>query len=162
MKLLFITSFLLCTCGALHAQQSSTSIPKLTAKQVRQLIDTSTVPTIVNFWASWCGPCIREIPYFEEQVKGTPIRLVLVSIDYPEAYSKTLKEFVLRKGYTSQVIYLDETDPEVFLPIIDKQWSGAIPASIFVDNSKKFYRFFNSQLTEQRLALELRALLKTE
>ncbi len=161
MKIFLVATFLFCTTS-LWSQQSSYTISKLTATQIRHLIDTSTVPTIFNFWASWCGPCIREIPYFEEQVKRTPIRLVLVSIDYPDAYSKTLKDFVQKKGYTSEVIFLDETDPEVFVPIIEKQWSGAIPASIFVDNSKKFYRFFNSQLTEQRLALELRALLKTD
>ena len=161
MKKLFVAAFLLCSLSVC-AQTAKQTIQKFSATQVRQLIDTSTVPTIVNFWATWCGPCIREIPYLEEQVKGTAVRLILVNIDFPDAQLKRVRNFVSLKGYSSQVIYLNEEYPEVFLPVIEKQWTGAIPASIFVNNASQYYRFFNTQLTQQQLALELRNLLRSE
>ncbi len=144
------------------AQQGGLVIKKVSAKEVKAMIANSTGPMIINFWASWCGPCIREIPYFESKVAASPklIKLVLVSIDYPDAFPKTVTEFVTKKGYKSEILYLNETDPEYFLPAIEKKWTGAIPASIFIDNSKKYYEFFDSQLTEQRLDVELEKLIK--
>ncbi|TDH26404.1 TlpA family protein disulfide reductase [Segetibacter sp. 3557_3] len=141
--------------------QSKNSIPKISAADVKKMIDTSTGPMIVNFWASWCGPCIREIPYFESGVEkaGAPVRLVLVSLDFPDAYQKTLPAFVKSKGYKSKVLYLNETNADKFIPIIDKNWQGAIPASIFVNNSKKYYQLYNQQLTEKGFELELKKLL---
>ena len=137
------------------------TIKRVTAKEVKEMIDNSSGPTIINFWASWCGPCIREIPYFESKVaqSATPVKLLLVSLDFPGSYPKLLSAFIQKKGYKSEVVYLNDLKAEEYTPIINKEWSGAIPASIFVDNSKKYYRFFNMQLTEERLNIELKNLL---
>lgn len=137
------------------------AILKVSAKDVRQMIDTSTGPMIFNFWATWCGPCIREIPWFESVIaqSGAPVQLVLVSLDFPEAYTKTLPAFLKEKGYKAKVVYLNETSADTFIPIIDKKWQGAIPASIFVNNSKQYYQLYNQQLTEKGFELELKKLL---
>jgi thiol-disulfide isomerase/thioredoxin len=126
------------------------------------LIDTSKGPMIINFWASWCGPCVRELPYFESGVAASPVpvKLVLVSLDFPEAYAKELPDFVKKQGYKSKVVFLNDSKPGVFIPAIDKKWSGALPSSIFVNNSKKYYQIFNSQLKEERFQLELKKLIE--
>ncbi len=136
---------------------TANSIKKVSIKDVKAIMDTTTGPLIVNFWATWCGPCIREIPYFDSliAVKGKPVTLLLVSLDFPDAYPKELGEFVTKQGYKGKVVFLNESNADYFCPIIDKSWGGAIPASVFVNNDKKTKEFFGFQLTRERFALEL-------
>ena len=161
MKKWMITLATVVVTSVVIGQSKLPAIPKVSAKELKQMIDTSTGPVIFNFWATWCGPCIREIPWFEKVIaqSGAPVKLVLVSLDFPEAYAKTLPAFVKEKGYKAMVLYLNETNADTFIPVIDKKWEGAIPASIFVNNSKKYYQLFNQQLPEQRFELELKKLL---
>jgi thiol-disulfide isomerase/thioredoxin len=158
MKKLLLIAVLLGT--GLFAQAQA--IKKVTAKDVKKIIDTTRGPLIVNFWASWCGPCIREIPYFDSliAIKNAPVKLLLVSLDFPADYPVRLTQFVKKQGYKGRVVFLAETNADYFCPVIEKQWDGAIPASIFVDNNKKYYRFFGHQLTRERFALELDKLVE--
>jgi thiol-disulfide isomerase/thioredoxin len=147
---------LLVMVGLFAQSQTSTTIKKVSIQDVKVMMDTSTTPMIVNFWATWCGPCVREIPYIDSliQAKGNKVKLVLVSLDFPETYPKQLTAFVKKQGYKGEVVFLKETNADYFCPVIDKKWTGAIPVSVLVNNKKNIREFYGMQLTRERLMLE--------
>lgn len=132
-------------------------------KEVVQMIDTSKTPMVINFWASWCKPCVQEIPWFEKSIatfKNKNIQLVLVSLDFKSDYPKTLTQFVKKKAFSSKVLWLNETNADYFCSLIDSSWSGNIPATLMVNNAKEYRQFFDRQLPEARLLLELNQLVQ--
>ncbi len=142
----------------------SQDIRKAKIEDVVKMIDTSTSPLVVNFWASWCKPCIKEIPWFEKTVaeyKAKGVRMVLVSLDFTEDFKKkTLHQFVKKNGYTSQLLWLDETNADKFCPPIDSAWGGSIPATLMVNNKKGYRQFYEYQIKEERFRMELDRLVE--
>jgi thiol-disulfide isomerase/thioredoxin len=141
-----------------HAQP----IKKMKMDQLLKMIDTVKTPLVVNFWATWCGPCIREIPWFEKTMKefaDKKVKLILVSIDYPGDYAG-IAAFAKKQGFTSEIIWLNETDADVFCPKIDKTWQNTIPVTLMVNNKSKYRQFYNQQLPEPKLLQELQKLVE--
>jgi thiol-disulfide isomerase/thioredoxin len=138
-------------------------IKKVKIKDVVNIIDTTQGPLVVNFWASWCQPCVHEIPWFEKSIaelKDKNIQLVLVSLDFRSSYPKELNEFVKKHGYTSKIVWLEETNADYFCPLIDKGWDGNIPVTIMVNHKKNYRQFFSEQIPEAKLKLELQKLIE--
>ena len=130
---------------------------------VLKIIRESREPLIVNFWASWCSPCVHEIPWFEKQVeeyRHKRTKLLLVSLDFPGDYPGNLQAFIKKNGYQSEVVWLSETDAASFCPKIDSSWQGTIPASLLINNSNGYHRFFGRQLTAAQLAIEMKKLVE--
>lgn len=101
---------------------------------------------MVNFWAMWCAPCIKELPILKEFEKNNPnVEITLVSLDFPEDIETRLKPFLERKGITSKVVLLDDPDQNSWINKIDPNWSGAIPFTIIFNNENRTFheRAFN-------------------
>jgi thiol-disulfide isomerase/thioredoxin len=160
MKKSFIFIFII---TFLFNSASAQTIKKVSMKEVVQMIDSSKIPMVINFWASWCKPCVQEIPWFEKAIatfKNKNIQLVLVSLDFKSDYPNTLTQFVKKKGFSSKVLWLNETNADYFCPLIDSSWSGNIPATLMVNHAKKYRQFFDQQIPEARLMLELNRLVQ--
>ncbi len=160
MKKLLVTVCFGLALIQLNAQ--STAIPRYKISDLVKLIDTSRTPLVINFWASWCGPCVREIPWFEKSVaayRDKGVQLLLVSLDFADDYPKGIAQFAQKNGYLSRIAWLDETDAEQFCPKIDSSWDGVIPATLFVNKKLQYRKFFGRQLTEAQLLQELQSLV---
>lgn len=133
-------------------------LPKWKVEDLKTAIARAEGPTIFNFWATFCKPCIEEIPYFQELAKkyeAAGVRLVLVNLDAPEEYPTRIRAFATRFKMTAPITYLDESNADLFCPAVDEQWSGAIPASLFVNPKTGYRQFYEDQLSREELEREI-------
>jgi len=138
------------------------TIPKWKLNDLQQAIKNADKPTIFNFWATICKPCVEEIPYFQQIIKkydSAGVRLVLVSLDLPEAYPKQIATFASKHNFNSPIKFLSETNADLFCPAVDASWSGAIPASLFVNNKTGYKKFFEEQLSREKFQKEIRLMI---
>jgi thiol-disulfide isomerase/thioredoxin len=95
---------------------------------------------VINFWAIWCAPCIKELPYFEQLHTENPkVKVILISLDSRKDLEKKLIPFVARKQLTAEVILLSDKDYNAWLDKIDATWSGAIPATLIISGKRKLF-----------------------
>ncbi|AWV97158.1 TlpA family protein disulfide reductase [Arcticibacterium luteifluviistationis] len=110
---------------------------------------------IVNFWAMWCAPCVKELPIFQEFERNNPnVELTFVSLDFIEEIETKLKPFLKKKGITSKVILLDEGDANSWINKIDPNWSGTLPFTIVFNNKTRVFHegsFENTQELENEI-----------
>ncbi|PZE16113.1 TlpA family protein disulfide reductase [Putridiphycobacter roseus] len=110
-------------------------------EELAPLLQTNKEQTIVvNFWAMWCVPCVKELPYFQALADAHPeLEVVLVSMDFPAEIESTLKPFLREKNINLKVVLLDDPDANTWIDKIDPNWSGAIPFTIVFNNNKRAY-----------------------
>ena len=97
---------------------------------------------IVNFWATWCAPCIKELPYFEalnEVYKDQKVKVVLVSLDFDKYIDKSLIPFLNKRKIKSEVVVLLDGKTSKWIDKVDPRWSGAIPITIFYNKEEKLF-----------------------
>jgi len=122
----------------------------ITLKQLEALYSNPSKDiTIVNFWASWCGPCVREIPMLDKIGSKPEIDLFFVSLDFKQDIEKANK-IILKKKVQSNNYFLDEGDPDKMIRAIEESWTGAIPATLFIHKSGKRI-FHEAELTEEEI-----------
>lgn len=112
---------------------------------------------VVNFWATWCAPCIKELPYFEtvgNKYKDQKVKVLLVSLDMNKQVENALLPFIRKKKIRSEVVHLHEPDANAWIPKVDAQWSGALPATIIYSNNKR--QFYERTFTLDELENEVK------
>jgi thiol-disulfide isomerase/thioredoxin len=158
MKRFFLIIVLFTTSVNLFSQE----IKKIKITDLEKTIAESKTPLIINFWATFCKPCVQEIPYFQQQVKehkNDSVKLLLVSLDLENYYPAKIKTFATKQKFTAPIVWLDESNADYFCPKMDTAWSGAIPATLFINNKTGYRKFFEEQLSNEKLKREISAAL---
>lgn len=97
---------------------------------------------VINFWATWCGPCVKELPYFEELHEAyadEKVSVKLVSLDFEKMIDRMVIPFLNRKKIKSEVILLLDGKPNKWIDKVDPKWSGAIPITIVYNKNKRLF-----------------------
>lgn len=138
----------------------SQNVKLLNIDQLNERIKNGKDSTyVVNFWATWCAPCIKELPHFEKlnaEYKTEKLAVLLVSVDFKSKLNSAVIPFVKRKNMKSEVFLLNESSPQEYIDRIDKSWSGSIPATLFIKGDKR--KFIESELTYEQLLTEYKKL----
>ena len=132
------------------------TLEQLQAKVIRPGNDTLYV---VNFWATWCKPCVAELPYFEESDKhfaGKKVKIILVSLDFLSEKDK-LSKYVQNNHLQNKVYHLNAGDANIWIDKIDKTWGGDIPATVLYQQGNKLL-FHEGDFSAQK---ELDTLIQT-
>ncbi len=111
---------------------------------------------VINFWATWCAPCVKELPYFEkikQEYANKNVEVLLVSLDFLKQVEKKLIPFLNKHKIQSEVVLLDDVNEDFWIKAIDESWSGALPATIiYSKNNRKFYeQSFDYKTLEREL-----------
>jgi len=137
-------------------------VPVYSFDELKPVLDRSNDTLyIYNFWATWCGPCIKEMPHFEKVNKdyaSRKVKVVLVSLDYEEDIETKLIPFINERHIRSEVVNLSDPNANRWIPMVDPSWDGAIPATLF--RIGKDSRFMAHTFTHDELVNEIETLLK--
>jgi thiol-disulfide isomerase/thioredoxin len=109
----------------------------------KELLTDSDTLYVVNFWATWCAPCVKELPYFETLYQNTEnqkVKIILVSLDFKNQIETKLKAFIKKKKYSSQIVALTDKDYNNWLGKVDENWSGSIPATLLIKGDKRLFK----------------------
>ncbi|RAK22557.1 AhpC/TSA family protein [Flavobacterium aquaticum] len=102
--------------------------------------NNSEKPLVVNFWATWCAPCVKELPYFQKLHEENPnVKVVTVSLDFEKQVESKLKPFLKKKNYTFVTTYMADKKFNNWILKIDENWSGSIPATWIINENKGIF-----------------------
>ncbi|MCG2617523.1 TlpA family protein disulfide reductase [Terrimonas sp. NA20] len=154
---------LACICLSVITNTEAQHTKSVKITDLEKTIAESNTPLIINFWATYCIPCIAEMPAFEKlaaKYKNKGVKLLFVSLDMQDDYPAKVDSFIKKRKIQNPTVWLDETNADYFCPKVDPKWSGAIPATLFIHTKKNYRRFFEKEFSEEELEKEIMAILR--
>ncbi len=115
---------------------------------------------VVNFWATWCVPCVKELPAFEKlyaNYKSNNVEVLLVSLDFPEQIEESLIPFMRKNNLQATVLHFVDNDEQFWIKDIAESWTGSIPATLIYNTKER--KFFEQTFTYEELQEKLQTFL---
>ena len=161
MPKVILISIILLTAGAAHTQPY-TQVPVYDFESLQPLLQKQNDTTyVINFWATWCKPCVAELPVFEElssKYQTQKVKVLLVSLDFIKNYHTRLLPFINDKKIQSEVVLLNDPRSNQWIDRVSPQWSGAIPATLIYRNNQRV--FYERSFTLEQLEEEVQKFIK--
>ncbi len=156
-----IVGLVLMLCVGLSAKAQTVEVLTFEQLQTRMASQKQEV-VVYNFWATWCKPCVEEMPAFEKlykeyQPKG--VHVVFVSLDFKSKHAKVV-EFADKKELQGEVILLDAPDYNAWIDKVSTEWGGSIPATLVVKKTGNVQKFHEGSMTYNELVTFIKPLLK--
>ena len=123
---------------------------------------------VLNFWATWCAPCVEELPHFARLVESygeRGLRVITVSFDDPETIESRVRPFVEERDYPFTYLVKTPTNGdeyESFVNAIDPSWLGNVPATFIYDTSGQLHAVSHEPVTYSQLRGAVEPLLSPE
>ncbi|MBX3238433.1 MAG: TlpA family protein disulfide reductase [Chitinophagaceae bacterium] len=149
-KLLFVL-----LVGMISNVEAQQEVEVLKFEDLKEKIKKDENKTLlINFWATWCVPCIEEMPLLmemNEQFRNHPeFKMLLVSLDSKKSLGK-LQGFLAKHKIDAEVVLLDDNKRmNEWIPAMDSQWQGNLP-STFVYHRGRKVAFIDGEVTRSQL-----------
>ena len=125
-------------------------VKPLDMQHLQKRISNSDTVYVINFWATWCAPCVAEPPYFErlqQTYKNQPLKVLMVSMDFQSQLKTGVIPFIKKHKYTSEAFLAIRKNDQEWIDQIDKNWSGALPGTLVVNKKKNIRKFYEKEFT---------------
>ncbi len=147
-------------------QNPAASLQEMTAAKVSELVKPKQNDTVyvTNFFATWCGPCMMEIPHFKEkmqELKGQPVKFTFVSLDNKADWPDAVKNFAEEENLTQNIVLLDASQlaPDYFTQNFQTWDGGSIPFTLITKGDQR--KETVGSMTRETLDAQMNSFLAT-
>jgi thiol-disulfide isomerase/thioredoxin len=135
-----------------------------TPQELRAAIDAEKGNVVVmNFWATWCPPCVQEMPEFAKfwhEHEGKGVKFFSVSADYAGSKDEVVAPFMNSYEIPFPVRIMAVDNPDELTKVLELDWDGALPATfIYGPDSKIAWQTIGGTITRELLVDKITPLL---
>lgn len=145
--------FMISSVGEIKSQ----SIQQIKIPELEQILNNQENKLfVINLWATWCAPCVKELPHFEKvagEYNNSKVEFIMISLDFPSQIEKQLKPFLKKHNISLDVAVMMDVDYNSWIGKVDPDWQGNIPSTLFFNNSKKARYFHSGEISEPELRM---------